>query len=164
MKIHLEQAEIEQAIVDYVHTRVSVEEGYEVTVDKLVAGRGDKGLSVEVSIAEEKPEVEVTAEQPVKQKRAYRRKTAVLESEGDQASSTNSEASLSNSSDPEPTKEDPPFEQDKVSEVDPQDGTVQTAQQEVQEPVKDPEPTKQSEDVPAPRKSIFSGLQKPSNN
>lgn len=162
MKIQLEQAEIEQAIIDYVHTRVSVEEGYEVTVDKLVAGRGDKGLSVDVSIAEEKPEVEVSAEQPVKQKRAYRKKTAVVETEGDQPTTTTTETAVAPTQ--EPIKEDPPFEQDKVSEVAPQDGTVTTAQQEAQEPMKDPVPVKKTEEAPTPRKSIFSGLQKPSNS
>lgn len=162
MKIQLEQAEIEQAIIDYVHTRVSVEEGFEVTVDKLVAGRGDKGLSVDVSITEEKPEVEAPTEQPVKQKRAYRKKTAVVETEGDQPTTTTTETAAAPAQ--EPTKEDPPFGEDKVNEVDPQDGTVQTAQQEVKEPVKDIEPSKQPEDAPVPRKSIFSGLQKPSNS
>lgn len=176
MKIILSQEDIELAIIAYVADLVTVAEGYEINVEKLIAGRAEKGMTAEVDISEAKPEQEepVTQEAP-KPVRRRRQKAAVVDNSGEDQNQQQ-EATKANDKPadppvqqqqeekPQPTEEpeDPPFVEDKVSEVGPDDGTVQTAKVEEQ---KQPEPQTPQVTDPAPvRRSIFSNAQRPTNS
>lgn len=164
MKVILTQEDIEQALVDYVGKLVTVQEGFEISVEKIIAGRGDKGLQAEVDISEPKDDEPVVQQDAPKARKPRQRKAKV--ETGDETPAQEDPKPVvvaeekkpeapNEPANPDPEPEDPPFVQDEEeSQIGPDDGTTQTAA------VKEPEPA----DEAPKRPSIFNRAQRPTNS
>lgn len=177
MKVILTQEDIEQALVDYVGKLVTVQEGFEISVEKIIAGRGDKGLTAEVDISEPKDDEPVVQQDAPKVRKPRQRKAKVETGEETTAQEDPKPVAAAEEKKPEapnepanpdPEPEDPPFVQDEEeSQIGPNDGTAQTAV------VKEPEPvigkaeartaTEPVDEAPK-RPSIFNRAQRPTNS
>ena len=142
MQIILVQAEVEQAIKDYIANRVTLADGTDIVID-LKAGRGPEGFTANIDIvpASAKPipatpvkraatakAVEATekaSETPATTQASYEGETAVQEASSPQ------DAASSESTDG----------------ASAETGTAETA----------------SDEAPAPTRSLFAGLKKPVN-
>lgn len=164
MKVILTQEDIEQALVDYVGKLVTVQEGFEISVEKIIAGRGDKGLQAEVDISEPKEDDPVVQQDAPKVRKPRQRKAKVETGEETTAqedpkpvvtSKEKNPEAPNEPANPDPEPEDTPFVQDEEeSQIGPDDGTVETAV------VKEPEPA----DEAPKRPSIFNRAQRPTNS
>ena len=170
MKVILTQEDIEQALVDYVGKLVTVQEGFEISVEKIIAGRGDKGLTAEVDISEPKDDKPVVQQDAPKTRKPRQRKAKVETGEEQQPAQEDPKpaAPIETPVNPDPAPENPPFITDEEeSQVGPDDGTVETAV------VKEPEAivgkaeartaTEPVEEV-FKRPSIFNRAQRPTNS
>lgn len=163
MKVILTQEDIEQALIDFVGKLVTVQEGFEISVEKIIAGRGDKGLSAEVDISEPKePEPEPVAGE--KKPRKTRQRKATVETSEDPKDSPAEE----NKPELEPEeKQDPPFTSDEAVNPDPEesqntDPEPEPKTQQEPEPAKET-PAASTEEAPK-RPSIFARAQRPTNS
>lgn len=176
MKVILTQEDIEQALVDYVGKLVTVQEGFEISVEKIIAGRGDKGLTAEVDISEPKDDEPVVQQDAPKVRKPRQRKAKVETGDETPAQEDPKPVVAAEEKKPEapnepvntdPEPEDPPFVQDDGSQIGPDDGTVETAV------LKEPEPvigkaeartaTEPVDEAPK-RPSIFNRAQRPTNS
>ena len=161
MKVILTQEDIEQALIDFVSKLVTVQEGFEISVEKIIAGRGDKGLSAEVDISEPKePEPEPVAGE--KKPRKTRQRKATVETSEDPKDPPAEE----NKPEPE-EKQDSPFKSDEVGNPDPEesqntDPEPEPKTQQEPEPAKET-PAASTEEAPK-RPSIFARAQRPTNS
>lgn len=135
MQITLNQAEIEQAIKNYVNDQVNIREGHDITID-LKAGRGPEGFTATIDIvapsAAKAPEPTTGSNKPV-QVKPVRLDRAVIQ----------------------PTQDAPETAQEAAGEAVAETATDAQAE---------PETSATSQDGPAERsKSLFAGLQKPRN-
>lgn len=173
MKVILTQEDIEQALVDYVGKLVTVQEGFEISVEKIIAGRGDKGLQAEVDISEPKEDEPAVQQDAPKVRKTRQRKAKVETGDETPAQEDPKPVVAAEEKKPEaaadPEREDPPFIHDggDDSQIGPDDGTVETAV------VKEPEAvvgkaeartaTEPVEEAPK-RPSIFNRAQRPTNS
>lgn len=150
MQITLVQAEIEQAITDYVQKVMTVADGMQISID-LKATRGAEGMQAFIDIVPKGTVVAtpapVTAKSVAKDVVAKAKETAVEPVKATAAPKATPAPAPAPEADPEP--------QDTPAEVDPEPE---------QETVTD-EPTATAEEAApaAPRKSLFAGLGKPVN-
>lgn len=145
MQITLIQAEIEQALKNYINDIMSVKDGMEIEI-QLKATRGEEGTTAIIDIVPQKPKAprgsRTSGEVPAKAE-PVKAAAAPVKAEPAQAVAE---------ADPEPVVES-------VAEAEADDA------EQVAEQAQEPAPV-EAEQVPAeeaPRKSLFAGLSKPKN-
>lgn len=155
MQITLVQAEIEQAITNYIHSQINVRDGHEIKVD-LAATRGQAGFTATIDIVP----AEIVAQ------------TATLAASGGAGikdavaaakAPTEAKSSPRKAVEPETQEQvqEPVQEDTQAPETDPnqtnganaESGTAESASAEEQEP-----------ESATPARSLFAGLKKPVNS
>lgn len=146
MQIILVQAEVEQAIKDYIANRVTLAEGTEIAID-LKAGRGPESFTASIDIVPTAAKPVTTAAAPVKRTVTKAQETTVAATESTaaaQASDEGSDASQEAASPQETASSE------LTDGANAETGAAETASDE-------------TEAAPAPARSLFAGLKKPVN-
>lgn len=146
MQIILVQAEVEQAIKDYIANRVTLAKGTEIAID-LKAGRGPEGFTASIDIVPADAKSATTAAAPVKRAVVKAQETTMTASE----TVTATQASDEGTNDSQET--DSPQEtvsSESTDGANAESGTAETASDD-------------AEAATAPARSLFAGLKKPVN-
>lgn len=137
MQIILVQAEVEQAIKDYIANRVTLAEGTEIAID-LKAGRGPEGFTASIDIV---------PAAPVKRTVAKAQETTVAATESTDAAQASDEGSDASQEAASPQET---VSSESTDGANAETGAAETASDE-------------TEAAPAPVRSLFAGLKKPVN-
>ena len=145
MQITLIQAEIEQALKNYINDIMSVKEGMEIEI-QLKATRGEEGTTAIIDIIPSKP------------KTAVRGSRVSGEAAGKSVSAVKAEPEPVKAVEPEPepevaVKAEPEVAVAEEAEAEPAEAAVEA----------EDEPVEPAPAEAAPRKSLFAGLSKPQN-
>lgn len=146
MQIILVQAEVEQAIKDYIANRVTLAKGTEIAID-LKAGRGPEGFTASIDIVPADAKLATIAAAPVKRAVVKAQETTMTAPE----TVTATQASDEGTNDSQET--DSPQEtvsSESTDGANAESGTAETASDE-------------TEAASAPARSLFAGLKKPVN-
>ena len=144
MQITLIQAEIEQALKNYINDIMSVKEGMEIEI-QLKATRGEEGTTAIIDIIPSKP------------KTAVRGSRVSGEAAGKSVSAVKAEPEPVKAVEPEPevaVKAEPEVAVAEEAEAEPAEAAVEA----------EAEPVEPAPAEAAPRQSLFSGLQRPKNS
>ena len=146
MQITLIQAEIEQALKNYINDIMSVKDGMEIEI-QLKATRGEEGTTAIIDIIPSKP------------KTAVRGSRVSGEAAGKSVSAVKAEPEPVKAVEPEPepevaVKAEPEVAVAEEAEAEPAEAAVEA----------EAEPVEPAPAEAAPRQSLFSGLQRPKNS
>lgn len=142
MQITLIQAEIEQALKNYINDIMSVKEGMEIEI-QLKATRGEEGTTAIIDIIPSKP------------KPAVRGSRVSGEAAGKSVSAAKAEpAKLVIEAEPAVVEDEPEAAVAEKDEAEPAEAAVEA----------EDEPVEPAPAEAAPRQSLFAGLQRPKND
>lgn len=143
MQIILVQAEVEQAIKDYIANRVTLAKGTEIAID-LKAGRGPEGFTASIDIVPADAKSATTAAAPVKRTVTKAQETTVVATESTDAAQASDEGSDASQEAASPQET---VSSESTDGANAESGTAETA----------------SGETNAPARSLFAGLKKPVN-
>lgn len=146
MQIILVQAEVEQAIKDYIANRVTLAKGTEIAID-LKAGRGPEGFTASIDIVPSVAKSATTAAAPVKRAVVKAQETTMTAPETVTATQASDEGTNDSQEADSPQET---VSSESTDGANAESGTAETASDE-------------TEAAPAPARSLFAGLKKPVN-